>query len=190
ALQQPMMRPPNNTESAANNSAVMTGDSMHESSPRPKHRYLTRSVAHNAARIKQEQHQPTDAFSQYQYGVSDTLDTTEDIDILRGTTSRFTFEQTQLPRIVEAVASGQTNPYYMMTAANEQRQQPQTWTSTALYQAARAVAAAATTTSNTQRQQQQQQQHVQSMSGVNPVLTTLQTVSTEQTGPSNVRTQR
>ncbi|KAJ2738952.1 hypothetical protein H4S06_006370, partial [Coemansia sp. BCRC 34490] len=100
ALQQPMMRPPNNTESAANNSAGMAEDSMHESSPRPKHRYLTRSVAHNAARIKQEQHQPTDAFSQHQYGASDT---TEDIDILRGTTSRFTFEQTQLPRIAEAV---------------------------------------------------------------------------------------
>ncbi|KAJ1907586.1 serine threonine protein kinase CMGC group [Coemansia sp. IMI 209127] len=187
--QQSLTQHPDSTESAANTIAP-TGDGTQEPQ-QPKHRYMTRSVAQNAARRKQEELMAETLYQQQTHnGVADkAAEADESSGAVPGTSLLFgqTTQQQPSPYISETVvASGQTNPYYMMTAANEQRQgsrqqPPPTWTSTALYQAARAVAAAATAPSTHQQQQQQ------AMATVNPAAMTIQAATS--TGQQHHRKQ-
>ncbi|KAJ2383143.1 hypothetical protein GGI23_007213, partial [Coemansia sp. RSA 2559] len=174
STQQSLTQHTDSTESATNTIAP-TGDGTQEPQQQPRHRYMTRSVVQNAARRKQAELMAETRYQQQTHnGAAEKLaEADESSDTLPGTSLLFgqTIQQPS-PYISETVvASGQTNPYYMMTAANEQRQgsrqqPPPTWTSTALYQAARAVAAAATAP-NTHQQQQQ----AQAVATANPSMT-------------------
>ncbi|KAI9505961.1 hypothetical protein BX070DRAFT_232134 [Coemansia spiralis] len=163
--------------------AIKTATPPQEQEQQP--RYLTRSVAQNAARRKHEQ-----LVAEYQRqqqeaaaAASQTNNNTSDASSNATAPFTFTHPQQQLPHISDAISASQSNPYYMMSAAasehhqgehRRQQQQPTTWTSTALYQAARAVAAAAAAPTK--------QSHIVAASTVNPALT-VQSISEAAAAP-------
>ncbi|KAJ2486294.1 hypothetical protein EV174_001209 [Coemansia sp. RSA 2320] len=121
----------------SSSSAIPAKDS--DSSPHQP-RYMTRSVAQNAAKRKQEELFPDNLELQGVHS-GGPADASAFHPPLPTASSRRRVSQ----EYAALAAVSQVNPYSMMLSCNQQAQQQQsvTWTSSVLYQAARAVAAAA-----------------------------------------------
>ncbi|KAJ2805868.1 serine threonine protein kinase CMGC group, partial [Coemansia guatemalensis] len=106
-------------------------------------RYMTRSVVQNAVRRKHEQLIIEQASQQQQH--SSQLSSIAQPGMTAPNQNAFTFTQNASRSHADAnanAAAGQVDPYSLLAYAYSQQHNP-TWTSAALYQAARAVAAAA-----------------------------------------------
>ncbi|PIA16454.1 hypothetical protein COEREDRAFT_86859 [Coemansia reversa NRRL 1564] len=104
-------------------------------------RYMTRSVVQNAVRRKNEQLIIEQASHQQLH--TSNLSSTAQSGMTAPNPSAFTFTQnTSCSHADASAASSQVDPYSLLAYAYSQ-QHNQTWTSAALYQAARAVAVAA-----------------------------------------------
>ncbi|KAJ1942905.1 hypothetical protein GGF37_002899, partial [Kickxella alabastrina] len=151
-LSLPSMR--NAETAAATSTTPHVYDSLAYQQSQP--RYMTRSVAQNAARRKQEQ---LKLENKQQLGEIAALTPSAIHDTAAAMAAspangRFAFRGPAHAGMVDAVAAGQSNPYYMVDyrsqfqQQHQQQQQQQTlatggpWSSAALYHAARAVAAA------------------------------------------------